>query len=138
MSYAPWAIFAMITYGIATFTLKYVFRTISPAAGLTIANLFVVSAGVGWMFLQGRDSLKELGWNGVTGLLIVAGVVLAMSIVSLYKALSIGPATVVVPIFALSFTVVALLGFTILDEPIKATRIIGIVLAASAIVLLTR
>ena len=41
MSYVPWAIFAMITYGIATFTLKYVFRTVSPAAGLTIANLDV-------------------------------------------------------------------------------------------------
>ena len=138
MPYVLWAIFAMVTYGIATFTLKYVFRTISPAAGLTIANLFVVSAGVGWMFLQGRDSLKGLGWNGVTGLLILASVVLAMSIVSFYKALSMGPATVVVPIFALSFTVVALLGFTILGEPVKPTRIIGIVLAASSIVLLTR
>ena len=138
MPHVLWAIFAMITYGIATFTLKYTFRTISPAAGLTIANLFVVSAGAGWMILQGRDSLKELGWNGVTGLLLIASVVLAMSVASLYKALSMGPATVVVPIFALSFTVVALLGFTILGEPIKPTRIIGIVLAASSIVLLTR
>ena len=138
MAHVLWAIFAMITYGIATFILKYTFRTISPAAGLTIANLFVVSAGAGWMILQGRDSLKELGWNGVTGLLLIASVVLAMSVASLYKALSMGPATVVVPIFALSFTVVALLGFTILGEPIKPTRIIGIVLAASSIVLLTR
>lgn len=138
MSHVAWAIFAMITYGIATFTLKYVFRTISPAAGLMIANVFVVAAGVGWMFLQGRDSLRELGWNGVTGLLILASTVLAMSIVAFYKALSIGPATVVAPIFALSFAVVAVLGFVILGEPIKPTRIIGIVLAASAIVLLTR
>ena len=138
MSYVAWAVIAMITYGISTFLLKYVFRTISPAAGLTIANLFVVFAGVGWMFLQGRDSMKEIGWNGVTSLLIVAGIVLAVSIVTFYKALSIGPATVVVPIFALSFAVVALFGFTILGEPVRPTRIIGIVLAASAIVLLAR
>jgi transporter family protein len=138
VSYVAWAVLAMITYGVSTFMLKYVFRTVSPAAGLMIANLFVVFAGAGWMFLQGRDSLKELGWNGVTALLLLAGVVLAMSIVSFYKALSIGPATVVVPIFALSFAVVALLGFTILGEPIKPTRVVGIVLAASAIVLLTR
>ena len=138
MSYVAWAVIAMITYGISTFLLKYVFRTISPAAGLTIANLFVVFAGVGWMFLQGRDTMKEIGWNGVTGLLVVAGIVLAVSIVTFYKALSIGPATVVVPIFALSFAVVALFGFTILGEPVRPARIIGIVLAASAIVLLAR
>lgn len=138
MSYVSWAFIAMVTYGISTFLLKVVFKTIHPAFGLAFANLFVVFAGVGWTILTGAPALKNVGWNGTMGLLVVASTVLAMSIVSFYRALSIGPASVVAPIFALSFIVAAVLGLVLLGEPVKATRIVGLVLGVVAILLLTR
>jgi transporter family protein len=128
----------MLTYGVSTFLLKVVFRSIHPAFGLAFANVFVVSAGVGWMMLTGAPALRNVGWNGATGLLLVASTVLAVAIVSFYKALSLGPASVVAPIFALSFIVAAVLGLVLLGEPVKATRIAGLILGVVAISLLTR
>ena len=138
MSYLPWALFAMVTYGLSTFLLKLVFRTINPAFGLAFANLFVVAAGVGWSVLTGTVVFKNVGWNGPSALLLVASMILAASIVSFYKGLSLGPASVVAPIFALSFAIAAVLGLVFLGEPVKATRIAGLVLAVAAVVLLTR
>ena len=138
MNYLPWALIAMVTYGIATFTLKVVFKTIHPSVGLTVANLVVVVAGIGWIIVTGTSAFRNVGWNADTGRMMGAGIVLAIAIVTLYKGLSLGPASVVVPIFALSFTVAAVLGLVILGEPVKATRVIGLLLAAAAIVLLAR
>jgi transporter family protein len=138
MSYVLWAVLAMIVYGFATFSLKVVFKTIHPALGLTIVNIFVVLAGVGWVVITGTTAYRNVGFNAPTALMLGAGVLLAAAIVSFYKALSMGPASVVVPIFALSMTVAAALGMTLLNEPVSATRIAGLILAAAAIVLLTR
>jgi bacterial/archaeal transporter family protein len=138
MSYLPWAIFAMIVYGVATFGLKVVFKSIHPALGLTVVNIFVVFAGVGWVVITGSSAFRNVGLNLVTAQMLGAGVVLAAAIVTFYKGLSLGPASVVVPIFALSMTVAAVLAMVFLDEPVKATRVAGLILAAAAIVLLTR
>ena len=79
-----------------------------------------------------------MGWNAASGWLLLASLVLSSSIVAYYKALSLGPASVVVPIFALSFAVAAILGFAVLGEPVKATRVAGLLLAVVAVALLTR
>lgn len=138
MSYLPWALVAMVTYGVASFSLKVVFKTIHPSLGLTVVNIFVVLAGVGWIAITGSTAFRNVGLNVDTARMFGAGVVLAVAIVCFYKGLSLGPASIVVPIFALSFTVAAILGLTILGEPVKATRIAGLVLAAAAVILLTR
>lgn len=138
MNFVGWALLAMITYGTATFMLKVVFKTMHPSFGLTVANIFVVAAGVGWIWLSGSSAFRNVGWNSTMALLLAAGVVLAVAITSLYRSLSLGPASAVAPIFALAFTVSAVLGFIILGEPVKATRIVGIVLAIAAIILISR
>lgn len=128
----------MLVYGIATFGLKVVFKTIHPALGLTVVNIFVVLAGVGWVAITGSNAFRNVGMNLATAQMLGVGVFLAAAIVTFYKALSLGPASVVVPVFALSMTVAAVLGLALLDEPVKATRVAGLILAAAAIVLLTR
>lgn len=138
MGYIFWAFFAMVTYGLVAVLLKLAFRGISPAVALIVANLAVVAAGVTWLLLQGIPAQRQLGMNQQTLFLGLASLVLAFSIFSYYKALSLGPASVVVPIFALSFTVAAILGFIVLGEPFSVTRGLGLVFAAAAIVLLTR
>ena len=138
MGYLPWALFAMVTYGLTAVLLKLAFRGISPPLGLVVANVAVVLTGLGWMAVVGAGAARGLGANAATAWLAVAAVVLSASILSYYKALSLGPASVVVPIFALSLTIAAVLGFLVLGEPVKPTRIAGIALAGVAIFLLTR
>ena len=138
MGYLPWALFAMVTYGLTAVLLKLAFRGISPALGLVVANVAVVSAGLGWMAVVGSGVARGLGANAATGWLGLAALVLAASILSYYKALSLGPASVVVPIFALSMTIAVVLGFVVLGEPVKPERLAGIGFAVLAIFLLTR
>jgi transporter family protein len=137
-AYLPWALAAMLTYGTVAVLIKLAFRGIPPATVLWVANVFVVLGGVAWSLVRGQGLAIGIGWNAATGWLALAGVVLAASILSYYRALSLGHASVVVPIFALSFTVATVLGFIVLGEPVKATRIVGVLMAAGAIVLLTR
>ena len=138
MGYLPWALFAMVTYGLTAVLLKLAFRGISPAAGLVVANVAVVTAGLGWMAVVGAGATRGLGANAATAWLGTAALVLSVSILSYYKALSLGPVSVVVPIFALSMTIAVVLGFLVLGEPIKPVRIAGIGFAALSILLLTR
>ncbi len=139
MSYVIWAVIAMATYGLTSVLLKLAFRGgVSPSVALILANLAVVGAGVIWFFVQGASVKSGLGFSRPTLFLAVAAVVLGFAIFSYYRALSLGPASVVVPIFAMSFTVAATLGFVVLGEPFRATRAVGLALAALAIVLLTR
>jgi bacterial/archaeal transporter family protein len=138
LGYVVWALLAMATYGLTAVFLKLAFRGISPAVALIVANLAVVAAGVVWLNVQGISAQRQLGMNLPTLFLGLASLVLAFAIFSYYKALSLGPASVVVPIFALSFTVAAILGFIVLGETFSLTRGLGLVFAALAIILLTR
>ena len=138
MGYLPWALFAMVTYGLTAVLLKLAFRGISPSLALVVANVAVVTAGLGWMAVVGAGSARGLGANAATAWLALASVVLAASILSYYKALSLGPASVVVPIFALSLTIAVVLGLVVLGEPIRPVRVAGVGFAVLAIFLLTR
>ena len=138
MGFLPWALFAMVTYGLTAVLLKLAFRGISPPLGLVVANVAVVLTGLGWMAVVGAGVARGLGANAATAWLALAALVLSASILSYYKALSLGPASVVVPLFGLSLTIAAVLGFLVLGEPVKPARIAGIALAAVAIFLLTR
>ena len=138
MAYLPWALFAMVTYGLTAVLLKLAFRGISPPLALVVANVMVVTAGLGWMAVVGAGATRGLGANAATAWLAVASGVLAVSILSYYKALSLGPASVVVPIFALSLTIAVVLGFAVLGEPVRPVRIAGVGFAVLAIFLLTR
>ncbi len=139
-AYLPWTLFAMATYGLVAVFLKLAFKGgVSPALALIVTNFAVVLGGVVWASVQGpATTIRNVGFNQAGLWLTLAAVVLAGAIFSYYKALSLGPASVVVPIFALSFTVAATLGFLVLGEPVKITRVLGLLLAVGAIVMLTR
>jgi transporter family protein len=70
--------------------------------------------------------------------LMIASAFLSVGVWSLYKALCLGPASVVQPIIALNFVVVSVLGLMLLGEPFKAERMLGLVLAGVAIWLLAK
>jgi transporter family protein len=137
-AYVPWALFASVTYGLVAILLKLTFRGIHPAVALVVTNVGIVGVGIAWALLQGSAVFKNVGFNQYALTLGIAAVVLASSIFAYYRALSLGPASAVVPIFALNLAVAALLGFFVLDEPIRAHRVAGIVLAGIAVVLLSR
>lgn len=138
MTFIGWAILAMCAQGISVTFLKYTLRSVPPETALIFTNGILVLTAVVWALARGFNITSQLGLNQPTLLMIVSGLLISVSIISYYKALSGGPASVVVPIFALSLAIASVLGFILLDEPVKLTRVLGLATATGSIVLLTR
>ena len=129
---------AMVGYGLTAVLLKVALRTVPPEVALVITNTMLVGSAVVLVLVRRQSIPANLSLDVPTLLLFAAGFTLSISIISFYLALSQGPSSVVVSIFAMNFAVASVLGVIFLEEGIKATRVIGVLLAAGAIVLLTR
>lgn len=138
MSYIAWAIIAMVAYGIMITLLKFSLRSIPPEAALFVTNTILVILAFLWAIYRGVKIPEHLALNQPTLLLLLAGVVLSVSIISFYMALSRGPASTVAPLFGMNIAIVSVLGFLVLKEPVNPERVIGILMAGGAIFLLTR
>ncbi len=138
MHYVVWAVLAMVTYGITAVLLKYAFRQYPPEVAVVVANTMLIVAAVGAVIYRGQNIASYFGWSWPTVALLAAGVTLSISIISFYTALHRGPASTVVPIFALNFAVASMIGFALLGEEIKLTKIAGLLMAAGAVFLLTK
>lgn len=68
---------------------------------------------------------------------IPVGLVSLVAIICFYKALKIGPSSVVLPLTNLYVILPVIFGFVVLKEPVTPVRIIGIVMAILAAVLLS-
>ncbi|MBM3933173.1 MAG: multidrug transporter [SAR202 cluster bacterium] len=138
MNYLAWAVIAMVSYGITAVLLKIAFRQYPPEVSVVIANTMLVVAAVIAVIYRGQGIASYFGWSWATVALVVAGITLSISIISFYTALHRGPASTVVPIFALNFAVASVLGVLLLGEEIKLTKIAGFAMAVGAVFLLTR
>jgi transporter family protein len=61
-----------------------------------------------------------------------------LAVTSLFRALSLGPASVVVPIYGMFIVGGAVLGILFLHEPLTIRKAAGIALAAASILLLAK
>ena len=138
MSYVGWVIIAMLTYGVMAVMLKVTLRNIAPEAAVFVTNAILVISALAWAIYRGVKIPDHLAFNQPTLLLLLTGVILSVSIISFYIALSRGPVTAVIPLFGMNVAVASVLGFLVLGEPVNASRISGIILAGGAIFLLTR
>ena len=138
MNYIGWATVAMLGYGLTAVLLKVSLRHFPPEVALVITNTILVASGVGLMIARGTSFSTHLTIGWPTAVVATAGVALSVSIISYYFALSRGPASVVVPIFAMNFAVASVLGILFLGEDIRFTRVVGVLMATGAIVLLAR
>ena len=68
---------------------------------------------------------------------IPIGLVSLIAIVAFYKALSIGPSSVVLPLTNMYMVLPVLFGFIVLKEAVTLPRILGIVFAILAAIFLT-
>lgn len=138
MNYIGWATVAMFGYGVTAILLKVSLRHFPPEVALVITNTILVAVGLGLVFSRGESFVAHLSLGWPTAVIVLAGATLSVSIVSYYIALSRGPASVVVPIFAMNFAVASVMGVVLLGEDLRPTRIAGLLLASGAIVLLAR
>ena len=138
MTYVGWALVAMAAYGVTAALLKVALKDLTPGVAVVITNLVLVAAGAFVAVYRGEEIADQLNLGVPLLVALAAGVALSVGVVCYYIALSKGPVSVVVPIFAMYLVIATAIGVGLLGEEFKLTKALGAVLAVGAIILLTR
>ena len=138
MDWLVWVLVSLVFYSLMPPLVKTAMREIPAYVSVTVTNgilfglSFIVAKVNGYSFTEhlslGRPSL----------MLYVAGVVLAVSVISYYNALAIGPISSVVPIWGMYIALSSLIGIIIMGERWTPAKGLGLVCALIAIFLLSR
>ncbi|TXN00740.1 EamA family transporter [Methylobacterium sp. WL64] len=137
MNHVAWALLGMAGYSATTMFVKLATRTgtFGAFAVLSIATSIVAIAAAANAYLGGAFADKSAADFLRPGALYAyaAGIVLTVAVGSLFKALSLGPASVVVPIYGMFILGGAFLGIAVLGEPLTSRKILGLLLAAAGV-----
>jgi transporter family protein len=101
-----------------------------------VSNGILVVVTVGVVAVTG-ESVRPYLDHPEFPLVVAAGAFLTVGILAYYHALSLGPVSVVTPIFALFLVGSAVVGVVVLDEPVTARKALGVVLALVAVYLVS-
>jgi bacterial/archaeal transporter family protein len=142
MNYITWALIGMVGYSLTTLLVKFATRGghFSSFLVLAIACVITLVTTVTITLVRGDlqkvsagDFLSSSAW-----FTYATGITLTVAVVSLFRALSLGPASTVVPIYGMFIVGGSVLGILFLHEPLTARKLLGIGLAAASIFLLAK
>jgi bacterial/archaeal transporter family protein len=134
MDYLTMSLLSMVMIGFNTFAVKLLCAYLSPAM------LLVTKFGIGTigLFFYLHYTKLPIVWNKYVLYGCLIGVWWSGIMVLYYTAIARGPVSVVIPIFNLNLIIPAVLGFIFLNEPMTVSKILGLIFACLAVVLLTR
>jgi len=132
MDYIKYAFIAMVGWGFCTIGSKIMtryFNTVSTSFWISLWSIIFLS-----LYIIFR---KNLMINKYVFYALPIGFISLFAILAFYKALKIGPISVVVPLTNMYVIFPVLFGFIVLKEAITLTRIIGIICAVLATIFLS-
>ncbi len=119
--------------GVANFIYKIGLTAGATSSSLLTAQACVVGTlAVGLVLLVDGEVRVPSAWHHAG----MAGIVLSLAFIFLTEALARGEASIVTPIAQMGFVVTAVLGVTLLGEPLGRRTVAGLLAAGGAIVLL--
>lgn len=142
MNHITWALIGMVGYSFTTLLVKFATRSgqFSSFLVLAIACVITFTTAVSITVLRGdlqQVSAKDFAGSSA-GYAYATGIALTVAVMSLFRALSLGPASIVVPIYGMFIVGGAVLGILFLHEPLTARKVVGIGLAVISIFLLAK
>ncbi len=138
-SYVLWALLGMAGYSFMTLFVKLAERSGSASVYMVLAVTTSIVAIVAIAVVALRGELKPLLFELETPPLlwaIAGGIALTIAVSSLFHALSLGPANVVVPIYGMFIVGGSLLGIIFLGEPMPWQKIAGLIAAVIGVILI--
>jgi transporter family protein len=134
MDYLTMTLLSMVLIGFNTFAVKLVSQNVPPAL------LLVTKFGIGVIGLLIYLSYTKIPfvWNKHVLYVCLIGAWWSGIMVLYYTAIARGPLSIVIPIFSLNLIIPAILGFIFLHEPVTVSKVLGLIFACLALVLLTR
>ena len=136
MSYLPLALTTMVLFGVHYFFAKVISPHIASPVIALAGGVAYFPIVLGYIYFTKTPIMPEQKvylWYA-----ILIGIPMTIASLTLYMALARGSVSVVMPIYGLNAMVSAVLGILILHEPVTMGRVLGLVLAVAAIVLLSR
>ena len=136
MNYLPLALITMVGLGVHYFLAKLISPHISSSVIAFISGAVYFPIVLGYIYFTKTPIMPEQKIYVLYAILIA--IPMAIAVLTLYLAIERGPVSVVMPIYGLNAMVTVLLGIIVLHEPVTVPKIVGMVLAVIAIVLLSR
>ena len=135
MGYIKLAIISLVTYSFVPPLVKIITQRVTPQATLILMD--VISATI--IFIWSQSKGKGVGsvcWKDVI-LILITSMLLTVSLLSYYKALSVGRLSVVVPIYGMFVVFSSIFGCLLFSETLSLTKILGLLLAIGAVILMS-
>ena len=132
MNYLLWAILALLAYSMVAPTMKVAVGEIPSPVVAFVANGILALTALGVAFWSGHE-VSSYVTHPKAPYMYAGGAFLAVGILSYYRSLSLGPVSVVVPVFGLFIVISSLVSVVALDETLTARKALGVALAVVAI-----
>jgi len=139
MSYLPWAILALLAYSLVP-PLMSVATTGSVRMPSNVAALFantILVIGTVLIVVYNRSEALTYVSHPTFKYVALAGNFLTVGILAYYRSLSLGPVSVVSPIFGMFLVLSSVIGIAFLDESLTARKVAGIGLGIVAVYLVS-
>ncbi len=138
-SYLPYALLSMGAYALVSPLMRV--ATTGPDAipsdvAVIITNLILVGLAASIVVYTGQEVSGTFSSSKLPHV-IAAGVFLGIGIIALYRALALGPVSVVTPIFAMFLVLSSVIGIVLLGEEFTLRKGAGIVFAMVAVYLVS-
>ena len=136
MNYIVYAVVALVAYSVVPPLADLATEEIPSNTAALISNSVLVVAAVAVVTYTGEwDASNLTGKHAAYA--YGAGVFLAVGILAYYRALELGPVSVVVPVFGMFIVGSAAVGVVFLDESLTARKVVGVALAVVAVYLVS-
>jgi transporter family protein len=139
MNYVSLALTGMVGYSFVTLFVKLATRSGHLSGFLVTAIGSLMVAIVATSIAIGRGDMRFLAEATAADFsyAVATGFAMTIAVTSLFQALSLGPASIVVPIYGMFIMGGATLGMLVLREPLTVYKLVGIGLAAASIYFIT-
>lgn len=139
MNYLPWAVVSLLAYSAVPPLVSAASNgqnAIPPNVVALVSNGVLILA-TGAVIVAAGESVTPYVDHPKFPLVLASGAFLSVGILSYYRALSLGPVSVVTPIFALFLVGSAVIGVVVSGEAVTARKALGVALALLAVYLVT-
>jgi transporter family protein len=134
VNYLLWALLALLAYSLVAPLVKIATADIPSTVVLLISNGMLVLVATGVVVATDTPVVQYLTHDRSI-YAYAAGIALAVGILAYYRALAVGPVSVVVPIYGLFIVTSSVLGIVALGESLTVRKVVGIGLAVVAVYL---
>ncbi|MFC6836117.1 EamA family transporter [Halomarina ordinaria] len=134
--YLLWAVVALVAYTFVPIFTKAAMENIPSTTVALVSNGILAVIALGVVLVTDEPVTSSLS-DPRAPYMLAGGVCLAVGILAYYRALSLGPVNVVVPVFGLFLVTSPLVSALALDEALTARTVFGVALAMVGVYLAT-